>query len=247
MPPTITGRAIGQGMGQGMSQAIGQGLGKFMDLGLGTEIIYSFVIIVCSLMIYLATKELYELSKHKGIKYFRQSFLFFALAYFFRSFIKIIILYFGKQEIRTIIPVFGNLTLFIFIYFSVMAIFYLLYSVMWKKWKSLVINVFHAAAIIIALVIVLLGNPLNLYLILNLALFIFIVFVVYTAYKDAKKKKSHNLYIIYLLLSVFWIFNILDILVPSVFQNFQLLIYLASSGIFLTCLLYTSPSPRDRS
>lgn len=47
-----------------------------LDLRLGTEVIYSFVIIVCSLMIYFGTKELYELSSYKGIKYFRQAFLF---------------------------------------------------------------------------------------------------------------------------------------------------------------------------
>ena len=93
----LTGRAIGQGVNQG----IGKGLGRLADLGIGSEIIYSFVIIVCSLMIYFATKELYELSKHKGIKYFRLSFLFFAIAYFFRSFIKIVLFYFDKQEIRT--------------------------------------------------------------------------------------------------------------------------------------------------
>ena len=50
----------------------------FGDIGLSpgmtTEILYSFVIIFCSLMIYFGTKELYELSGHKGIKYFRYSF-----------------------------------------------------------------------------------------------------------------------------------------------------------------------------
>ena len=68
----MTGRVIGQGFGQG--------LGKLINLNIGTEIVYSFVIIVCSLMIYFGTKELYKLTSHKGIKYFRQSFLFFAFA-----------------------------------------------------------------------------------------------------------------------------------------------------------------------
>jgi len=62
----MTGRAIGQGLGQG--------LGKLMNAGISGEIIYSFVIIVCSLMIYFGTKELYKLTSHKGIKYFRLSF-----------------------------------------------------------------------------------------------------------------------------------------------------------------------------
>ncbi len=148
----LTGRVISQGLGQG--------LGRLMNFGIGTEIIYSFVIIVCSLMIYFGTRELYELSKHKGIKYFRLSFLFFALAYFFRSFIKIILFYFNKQEIRTILPFFGNITLFIFVYFSIIAIFYLIYSVMHKKYKQkYIISLAHITAIIISIIMTLSGFP----------------------------------------------------------------------------------------
>jgi len=230
MPPIqLTGKAINQGLGQG--------LGRLMSLGIGSEIIYSFVIIVCSLMIYYATKELYTLTKHKGIKYFRLSFLFFALAYFFRSFIKIILLYFNKQEIRTILPIFGNITLFIFIYLSIIAIFFLIYSVMYKKWKQkYIIYLAHLISIVISIIMTLSGFLPPLYLLLNLLLLIFIIFTVYTAYHQSKKKKSFNLYIIYLLLSIFWIFNILDILIPNFLQTFQLIIYLISSGIFLAIL-----------
>ena len=70
--------------------------------GIGTELIYSFVIIVSSLMIYYSTKEMYELSSYKGIKYFRQAFLLFAIAYFFKSFIKILLVYFGTSRILDI-------------------------------------------------------------------------------------------------------------------------------------------------
>lgn len=184
-------------------------------------------------MIYFGTRELYKLSSHKGIKYFRQSFLFFACAYFFRSFIKIILFYFERDELRTFLPIFGSITLFVFMYFSSMAIFYLLYSVMWKKWKSKsTIYLFHAAAFLIATIILLFRNE-TLYFSVNILLFAFISFTVYTLYKQSKKKKSHNLYMIYLMLFVFWIFNIIDILVPNFLQTFQLFIYLISLGIFL--------------
>ena len=225
----LTGKAVQQGLGQGF--------GRLMNLGIGTEIIYSFVIIICSLMIYFATKELYGLTKHKGIKYFRLSFLFFAFAYFFRSFIKVVLFYFNKQEIRMILPVFGNITLLFFVYFSVMAIFYLVYSVLYKKFKKQsTIYLFHIIAIIISLIMTLSGFPLPMFLLLNSLLLIFIAYAVYTSYHQSKKKKSLNLYIIYLLLSIFWIFNILDIIVPSFLQSYQLLIYLISSAIFLTIL-----------
>lgn len=224
----MTGRAIGQGLGQG--------LGKLMNAGISGEIIYSFVIIVCSLMIYLGTKELYNLTSHKGIKYFRLSFLFFALAYFFRSFIKIILLYFEIDELRTILPIFGEITFFIFMYFSSIAIFYLLYSVMWKKWKSkLIIYLFHLTALAIATTISLFRNQ-TIYFLINILLFIFILFTVYTSYKQSKKKKSPNLYFIYLLLFVFWILNILDVLIPTFLKTSQLFIYLTSLGVFLLIL-----------
>jgi len=214
---------------------------QFAMQSFSTEVIYSFVIIACSLMIYFGTKELYELSSHKGIRYFRQAFLFFSLAYFFRSFIKLIVFYFNAQGILSISPrlfnpLISQITLIFFIYFSAMAVLYLLYSVMWKKWNGndKKVYLFHLLAFAVSLFIVLSGNSLA-YLGVNFLLFFIVLFVVYTSYKDKKKKTKvpkHNLYIIYLLLSFFWILNIIDILIPSFFQNFQLFIYLASSTIF---------------
>jgi len=218
---------------------------NFVSPGFGTEIIYSLVIIVCSLMIYFGTKELYELSSHKGIKYFRQAFLFFAIAYFFRSFIKFILVYFSVNRIldispRIFAPLFSQITLFLFMYFSSMAIFYLLYSVMWKKWNgsSKKIYLFHLLAFIISASIILSRNAL-IYLGVNIFLFIIVLFVVYTSYQSTKKKSKehkHDLYVIYLLLSFFWILNIIDILIPEFLQIFQLFIYIASIIIFLMML-----------
>ncbi|MDD5699973.1 MAG: hypothetical protein PHH00_02150 [Candidatus Nanoarchaeia archaeon] len=212
---------------------------KLATTGLGTELIYSFVIIVCSLMIYFGTKELYELSSYKGLKYFRLTFLFFAIAYFFRSFIKFILLYFNIKEIHEFSPMlFGNFTLLIFMYFSSLAIFYLLYSVMWKKWNGnpKKVYLFHLLALVISLSVIISRNS-WVYLGLNTFLFIIVLIVVYISRKNIKKRaKRHNLYAIYLLLSFFWILNIIDILIPEFLQTFQLVIYLASAFIFLMIL-----------
>lgn len=223
----MTGCAIGQGTGQG--------LGRLMNSGIQGEIIYAFVIIVCSLMIYFSTKEIYKLSSQRGIKYFRQAFLFFALAYFFRSFIKIILFYFEASELKTILPIFGNITLFFFIYLSSMAIFYLLYSVMWKKLKSkLGIYIFHLVAFTIATTTSFFGNQIT-YFLTNILLFILILITVFISRKQSKKK-SNNLFIIYILLFIFWILNIIDILIPNFLKTTQLFIYLFSLGIFLLIL-----------
>jgi len=209
-------------------------------MGFGAEIIYSFIIILCSLMVYFGTKELYELSSYKGIKYFRQAFLFFALAYFFRSFIKFIMIYFQVDRIIDFSPkAFGPFTLFIFIYFSTIAVFYLIYSAIWKIWNKHpnTIYIFHFLAFVMSLAILLAKSPF-VYLIINAALFVFILFLIgYLMYKTEKSKmKKSNLYVVYLLLFVFWLLNVIDILIPKFLQTFQLLIYLVSTGIFLLIL-----------
>lgn len=216
------------------------GISKIILLpNIGTELIYSFIIIISSLMIYFGTKELYELSSHKGIKYFRISFLFFAAAYFVRYFIKFFLNYFSVAAVREIPPhvsglAIGQITLFLFMYFSSIAVFYLLCSVMWKKWKADKIYIFHALAAIIAIISIIFNNPL-IYMLLNLILLIFLTATVLISRRNSKKKKS-NLYIIYILLFIFWIFNILDILIPSFFQTIQIIIYMVSTTLFLLIL-----------
>ncbi len=207
---------------------------------LGAEIFYSFVIIVCSLMIYFGTKELYDLSAYKGIKYFRMAFLFFAIAYFFRSFIKLILIYFTTGLAYFSPIAFGTtgiLTQILFLYFSSMAIFYLLYSVMWKKWKNRphMIYLFHALAVIIALVGAFSGSP-AVYLALDVFLLLVVGLVVYISYQNRGKKKGNNLYLIYLLLLIFWVLNIIDTLIPVFFQGFQIFIYMVSTLVFLLIL-----------
>ena len=227
MPPISTaGHAI-LGMGPRM--------GQLGIAGIGTEILYAFIIIVCSLMIYFETKDLYDLSKHKGIQYFRFSFLFFAIAYFFRSFIKFIIGILDVDDILRINPFgFGLFTLFVFIFFSSLALLFLIYSIKWKKWDK-IINGFIILPLIsfVLAITAVIFNHILVYLFIHLVLLLFALGVLYLA-KSSKRK--NNLYKVYALLFVFWVLNILDLFVPNVLQYFQLLIYLFSSFIFLLIL-----------
>ena len=208
--------------------------------GVGIELIYSFVIIVCSLMIYYATKEMYELSSYKGIKYFRQAFLLFAVAYFFKSFIKILLVYFGASRIIDINPRFmGPLTLFIFMFFGSLAVFYLVYSLMWKKWNgksSIILGIFYVLSIAISFIIIT-TRQIEVFIGVSLFIFAIAIFGLYITHKQSKgKKRKSNIEIIYTLLFVFWILNMIEVLVPSFLQLYQILLYLASLGVFLTIL-----------
>ena len=53
----------------------------FNPIRLIPELIYTTIIVIFCYLIYHKTKEIYNLTKYKGIHYFRNTFLFFALAY----------------------------------------------------------------------------------------------------------------------------------------------------------------------
>jgi hypothetical protein len=213
---------------------------QFLLQGVGIELIYSFVIIICSLMIYYATKEMYELSSYKGIKYFRQAFLFFAVAYFFKSFIKILLVYFGASRIIDINPRFmGSITLFAFMFFGSLAVFYLVYSLMWKKWKeksTTILGIFYILSILISFIIIT-TRQIEVFVGVSLFILAVAIFGLYITHKQSKdRKKKSNIEVIYTLFFIFWIINIIDVLIPSFLQVYQILVYLSSLGIFLTIL-----------
>lgn len=222
-----TGRTITENVPKGLLKRIPE----LQTVGFGTELLYAFVIIAVSLIIYFSTKELYELSKHKGIKYFRLAFLYFAIAYFFRTFILFLVRYLNIGRILDFSPrLFGPITMFIFMYASTMAILYLLYSLIHKKLGENKLTLFHIIAIAISAVTVFTRNV-GILLWIQALLLIFIITIGYQSYKKSDKNKS--LYIIYILLFIFWMLNILDIIIPDFFRLTKLFIYLVSVLLFL--------------
>lgn len=208
---------------------------KFNEAALSTEVLYSFIIIVISLVIYFSTKEIYELTNHKGIKYFRLAFLFFAISYFSRSFIKLILL---NLDIRGAINIMnisiGQLSSFIFLYASAMSVLYILLSVLSKKWKNSqkIELIFHLVSILISAIIITLRNA-TYVLIIHLILLTFLTLATFIVHTESRKKKN-SLYATYILLFLFWTINIIDLLTSTIFANLQLIIYIASTTIFIT-------------
>ena len=190
-------------------------------------------------MIYFGTKKIYDLSSYKGIKYFRQAFLLFAVAYFFRFLIEFVDVYFRVDRILDIYPmILGNFAVFVFMYLSSISIFYLIYSVSWKKSKteSKRIYLFHAIAIIIAFMSILFKNEIF-YFGLNILLLIYAAFVIYLASRNQNyKSKKNNFYVAYILLLFFWILNVFNIFIPTFFDSLKLFIDLTSLCIFLVIL-----------
>ncbi len=211
----------------------------YLIQNIGIELVYSFVIIISSLMIYFSTKEMYELSAYKGIKYFRQSFLLFGVAYFFRSFIKLLLVYFGASRIIDINMRFiGSITLFLFMFFGSLAVFYLVYSLMCKKWSEksgLFLLVFYFLSIILSFIIIT-TRRMEIFLVVSVIILAIAIFGLYITHKQSNdKKKKSNMHIVYTLLFLFWILNIIEVLI-NLGYVYQIIIYLASLGIFLAIL-----------
>jgi len=91
------------------------------------EAVYSLIIGLICAVIVSKTDKFFRLSLHQGIRYFRNSFLFFGLAFLARYI-------FGLSLGLSLTYAF--VVQIAFEYFLVMAGFFLLYSLIWKKFES---------------------------------------------------------------------------------------------------------------
>lgn len=190
--------------------------------GFWNELIYTILIVMMCFLIYVKTKEIYELTKHKAIKYFRTAFLFFGLAYLtgfilhmFSFTIRFLDIYFPRHIMFPIVMIPVS-------YFGTMAIFYISYSTIWKriKWKyfflfSNIMAIFVSATAFIS------RSPLLIALIQLLLLFFTIIILVI---KKKKTKKIHTISLYYLV-SLFWLVNLFAIN-PSRFLPIEIKIIL---------------------
>jgi len=151
---------------------------------IGLEVVYSIIITVLCLLIYHKTKEMYKLTKDKGLWYFRNSFLFYALAYVFRFFL----LFLRPSSITSVhdLPIIAIVLLFATGYSSTIAIIYLAMSVLWKRMGRFKSDyVIHGIAFIISI-------------------------IAFASWKRVIKKKHFVITSIYVLLFIFWVANLMS-------------------------------------
>ncbi len=174
-----------------------------------TELIYSIIIIALCLIIYFKTKEIYKLTSHKGIGFFRNTFLFFALAYFIRFLLQIFRLTTMTLGMDLRRQFMGPFPLAIIGYLSTMAIFSLTLSTVSRFFKKKHIYLFaHIIAIIIAITVSLTRSA----EILTLTQLIVLTFAIAMSFfKYGKSKKFSSIFLIYPLLFVFWILNLVSL------------------------------------
>ncbi len=199
----------------------------------GTEVLYAIVVLFLCLMVYLKTREVYILSKHKGISFFRYAFLFFGLAYASR-----LILYFtifDEPSLRhimragkTILPVFN----LVVAYFSTMAILYLTYSLIWKKIETEhFLTLANITALFVGILAFIYRSP-TLVMIIQSVLIVIMAIITIRTHKKSKKKTHTKT--LYLMIAVFWLINLFA-LSPKSLIPFEVksIIQLISIGIFV--------------
>ncbi len=164
-------------------------------------LIQGIIIVASSTLAYFYIRQLYNISQHRGIKYFSNSFLFFALGFFLSTILGII----------TVLKIPTGQVIFQFLaagfyYCLTIAAFYLLFSLVWKRIEDkiasdsqtiqksrtmfqLIVAGLHALAVIIGVTSILAGSASILFVPVLLILLAAIK-ISYSNYKSAEKKKT---------------------------------------------------------
>jgi len=191
----------------------------------GIELLYIAIIIALCAIILWKTKESYELTKHKGIKYFRMTFLFLLFGYILRFILLVMFIYrdhYGHQFLTQM----KATPFFLMGYFTVMSLFALIYATLHKKIKWSFETLGVIAVIFSSLVVF---GSFDIFLVL-IALGLLVYFVVKIFMRGLSKMN-----VLYFSLFVLWMLHLFTLEKGiSVGQKFML--YLGSVAIlaFLT-------------
>jgi hypothetical protein len=191
-----------------------------------SEIVFTILAVILCFLIYFRTKESYELTKYKGIRYFRDAFLFFGLSYLMRFLTSMMFFYtsiafpFHREN-------FMPVSMLALSYFSTIGIFYLIFSSVWKRFSNtrmLVIG--HTLAIIMSIVSFATRSPVLL-LYMQCALLAIAIILGFVEHKISKGR------MLYVLTAVLWLINLLIIdpghpMNPAMRDLFQII----SLGVF---------------
>ncbi|MBN1644573.1 hypothetical protein JW851_00845 [Candidatus Woesearchaeota archaeon] len=212
----------------------------FDPLRFGMELGYTLIVVFLCIIIYFKTKEIYTLTKHKGIYYFRNTFLFFGAAYLFRLIFHAIRI--SNRWLDIYIPrgAMGPIMLLFTGFLSTMAILCLIYSTIWKKFSS---KEFFISSLILAIIIAIaaaLSPPI--FLITQTCL---LIIAIVLSCLLRTKTKFPRIFLLYFLLFVFWIISLI-LVVPSRAINFEIKLILEIISIAIFMFLYYKVSKWTR-
>lgn len=203
---------------------------EFGLLNFGIGFAYTLVAVIFCFLIYFRTRELYGLTKHKGIMYFRDAFLFLGLSYIIAFVFSLLFL--SAVAFDFFIPMEMMAILFILPlgYFSTICIFYLVLSNLWKNFdnrKLLIIG--HSFAILLSIISFITRSH---FMIIYMQCALLAIAVILTLSMPKEKKKFSQAKALYLLVAALWLINLL--IIDQKHMPFEASIFfeLVSLGVF---------------
>ena len=200
------------------------------------KIIYALAITLICAIIVMKTHRLFRLSFHQGIRYFRNAFLFFGLGFFIR------------YIFDPIFPQYHLVAKILFEFFLVMAGFFLLYSLLWKKLESSKKNYYSSLwnknifiFYLMAFIIVVLDLIWNKYIFMFLSQFIIFSIASLVSYNNyiqkGRQRKFLKFYFLAMVLSLItWLLNFVLVMWMNWNQSILMNIYGLNIIVFLLFL-----------
>lgn len=197
---------------------------NFDPIRFGLDIIYSIIIAVIFLILFIKTKKIFLASKYEGIQYLRYSFLFFSIAYISRILYHIIRAYFIATDYFIPGRILASISFLVISYLTTVAIGYLIYSTLWKKINSkLFLTLTHIVAISTGFLVI--SQAI-------ITIFLFQIFLIALIIFINRNKKITTFYV---LISLFWIFNMIIIFSRNIIPtNIKLILQVISILIILS-------------
>jgi hypothetical protein len=205
-----------------------------------TKAIYALMIILICVIITKKSDRIFRLSSYKGIQYFRNAFFFYGIAFALRYFLRFTLAGLSMKTAQVITNIF-------FEFFLIMAGFFLLYSLLWKRIESphentssllnLKVSVFYLMTILL----VGLDYIWNTYFFLFVSQIVIFAFVFAISFSNYQERGRNRKFLKFYSFSMFlaliaWILNALAGLLFNWNPMVVMIIYLLNIIMFLIFL-----------
>lgn len=175
------------------------------------EVLYSILLVLLCMSIYLKTKEISFLTADRGVSYFRTAFLLFSLFFISRGFMNIVGINIAGIDLAwKTIPIIIAITG----YLGMIAILYLLCSFIWKKINFITHTKRIIAIHLITTIVVLIDflfSTITAFFIAQTLVYLLLLIISYKNYKNSKNKQSFlkSYFIAMSTLFIIWVINVI--------------------------------------
>ncbi len=178
-------------------------IGPFDDFVI--DLAFTLAAIVLCFLVYFKTREVYSLTKHRGISYFRGAFFFLGLSYLFRFLFSILAFSRIDQVMTTDPRLFAPLFIIPLGYFSTIGILYLIFTMVWKRFDNKWLMILgHGLAVLLSIGSFITHSHIFLLLAQSIMLFIAIILGI----TMSTKKHFTGMRLLYILISIVWLLNL---------------------------------------